>query len=58
MQRGLGAGLSIYAPAIILSSVLGWPLYLTNLLIGCLVITYTVSRRHARGQSNADTADG
>ena len=42
MQRGLGAGLSIYAPAIILSSVLGWPLYLTNLLMGCLVITYTV----------------
>lgn len=43
LQRGLGAGLSIYAPAIILSSVLGWPLHLTNLLIGALVILYTVS---------------
>lgn len=43
LQRGLGAGLSIYAPAIILSSVLGWSLHLTNLLIGVLVILYTVS---------------
>lgn len=43
LQRGLGAGLSIYAPAIILSSVLGWPLHLTNLLMGILVIAYTVS---------------
>jgi SSS family solute:Na+ symporter len=43
LQRGLGAGLSIYAPSIILSSVLGWPLHLTNLLIGVLVIVYTVS---------------
>lgn len=43
LQRGLGAGLSIYAPAIILSSVLGWPLHLTNLLMGVLVIIYTVS---------------
>jgi solute:Na+ symporter, SSS family len=41
--RGLGAGLSIYAPAIILSTVLGWPLQLTNLVIGVLVIAYTVS---------------
>ncbi len=43
LQRGLGTGLSIYAPAIILSTVLGWPLHLTNLLIGVLVIVYTVS---------------
>lgn len=43
LQRGLGAGLSIYAPAIILSTVLGWPLTLTNLAIGALVIVYTVS---------------
>ncbi len=43
LQRGLGAGLSIYAPAIILSSVLGWPLHITNLIIGVLVILYTVS---------------
>jgi Na+/proline symporter len=43
LQRGLGAGISIYAPAIILSTVLGWPLHLTNVIIGTLVIIYTVS---------------
>ena len=43
LSRGLAAGLSIYAPAIILSTVLGWPLHLTNLAIGALVIVYTVS---------------
>jgi len=43
LQRGLAAGISIYAPAIILSTVLGWPLSLTNLVIGILVIIYTVS---------------
>ncbi len=43
LQRGLGAGLSIYAPAIILSTVLGWSLVWTNLVIGLVVIAYTVS---------------
>ena len=43
LQRGLAAGISIYAPAIILSTVLGWPLQVTNLVIGSLVIIYTVS---------------
>ncbi len=43
IQRGLGAGITIYAPAIILSSILGWNLNLTNLIIGLMVITYTVS---------------
>lgn len=43
LQRGLAAGLSIYAPAIILSTVFGWPLHLTNLAIGVVVIIYTVS---------------
>ena len=43
VQRGLAAGITIYAPAIILSSILGWPLTLTNLIIGMLVIIYTVS---------------
>jgi solute:Na+ symporter, SSS family len=43
VQRGLGAGLSIYAPAIIVSAVFGWPLHLTNLAVGTLVILYTVS---------------
>lgn len=43
VQRGLAAGITIYAPAIILSSILGWPLTVTNLVIGVLVIIYTVS---------------
>src|SRR5690606_31880376 len=43
IQRGLAAGITIYAPAIILSSILGWPLTVTNLIIGILVIIYTVS---------------
>ncbi len=43
LQRGLGTGLSIYAPAIILSVVLGWPLVATTIVIGLLVIVYTVS---------------
>ena len=41
--RGLAAGLTIYAPAIILSTILGWHLNNTCLLIGVLVIIYTVS---------------
>jgi len=43
IQRGLGAGITIYAPSIILSSLLGWDLKITNVLIGTLVIVYTVS---------------
>ncbi len=43
IQRGLAAGLTIYAPSIILSSVLGIPLQFTNILIGVLVIIYTVT---------------
>ena len=43
MQRGLAAGLTIYAPSIILSMLLGWNIYWTNLIIGVLVIIYTTS---------------
>ncbi|MDX5418681.1 MAG: sodium:solute symporter [Hymenobacteraceae bacterium] len=43
VQRGLAAGITIYAPAIILSTILGWHLTATNLVIGVLVIIYTVS---------------
>lgn len=43
VQRGLAAGITIYAPAIILSALLGWNLQLTCVLIGGLVIIYTVS---------------
>jgi solute:Na+ symporter, SSS family len=43
VQRGLAAGITIYAPAIILSTVLGWRLDLTIILSGLLVIVYTVT---------------
>ena len=43
IQRGLAAGITIFAPAIILSAVLGWNLLLLNVIIGILVIIYTVS---------------
>jgi Na+/proline symporter len=42
-QRGLGTGLTIYAPAIILSALLGWNLTYMNIVIGILVIIYTFS---------------
>lgn len=43
VQRGLGTGLTIYAPSIILSSILGWDLTVLNIVIGILVIIYTFS---------------
>lgn len=42
MQRGLAAGITIYAPAIILSVVLNWDLRITALVVGSLVIMYTL----------------
>ncbi len=43
IQRGLAVGITIYAPSIILSTILGWPLFYTIIAIGTLVIAYTVS---------------
>jgi Na+/proline symporter len=43
LQRGLGAGITIYAPAIVLSTVFGWRLDLTIVCSGLLVIAYTVT---------------
>ncbi len=43
VQRGLGAGITIYAPAIVLSTVFGWRLDLTIIASGLSVIAYTVS---------------
>lgn len=43
VQRGLAAGITIYAPAIILSTIMQWHLSLTCVIIGVLVIIYTVS---------------
>ncbi len=43
IQRSLAAGITIFAPSIILSAVLGWNLTTLNIIIGLLVIIYTVS---------------
>ncbi|MGB0633018.1 MAG: sodium:solute symporter [Flavobacteriaceae bacterium] len=43
VQRGLAAGITIFAPAIILSTILGWDLRILIFTIGTLVIIYTVS---------------
>jgi len=43
IQRGLGTGITIYAPSIILSALLGWNLTFLNIIIGVLVIIYTVT---------------
>ena len=42
VQRGLAAGITIYAPAIILSVVFGWNLKLLVVIIGLLVVFYTL----------------
>jgi SSS family transporter len=41
MQRGLAAGLSLYAPSVVLSVILGWPDRLTTVLMGVLIVSYT-----------------
>ena len=43
LSRGLSTGISIYAPSIILSSLMGWDIFYTNILMGGLLIIYTVS---------------
>jgi Na+/proline symporter len=43
VQRGIGAGLTIYAPAIVLSTVFGWSLNATILSTGFLVVIYTAT---------------
>ena len=41
--RGLGAGIALAAPSIVMSVVLGWPFYMTTILMGGLVILYTTT---------------
>jgi SSS family transporter len=43
LSRGLSTGISIYAPSIILSSLMGWDIFYTNIVMGGLLIIYTVS---------------
>ncbi|MBK7928364.1 MAG: sodium:solute symporter [Bryobacterales bacterium] len=41
IQRGLGAGVALYAPAIVLTVIFGWPDYITTAIMGVLVVVYT-----------------
>ncbi|MFZ9719207.1 MAG: sodium:solute symporter family transporter, partial [Chitinophagaceae bacterium] len=43
LSRGLSTGISIFAPSLVLHSMLGWDIYVTNLFMGGLLIVYTVS---------------
>ena len=43
LSRGLSTGVSIYAPSLVLSSLLGWNIYITNLIMGGVLIIYTIS---------------
>ncbi len=43
ISRGLSTGISIYAPSLVLSSLMGWNIYYTNLVMGGLLIIYTMS---------------
>ena len=43
IQRGLSNGITIYAPAVIISVILGWNIHATNVIIGLLIILYTAS---------------
>jgi solute carrier family 5 (sodium-dependent multivitamin transporter), member 6 len=42
VSRGLATGISIYAPSIILSTIFGWDITVTNIIMGGIVLTYTV----------------
>jgi Na+/proline symporter len=42
-QRGLAAGFTIFAPSLVLSILLNWDIYYTNLIIGGIVVAYTVT---------------
>jgi SSS family solute:Na+ symporter len=43
LSRALATGISVYAPSIILSSVLGWNIYVTNIVMGGILIVYSIS---------------
>ncbi len=43
LSRGLSTGISIFAPSLVLSSLMGWNIYYTNLVMGGLLIIYTMS---------------
>ena len=58
VSRGLASGLAIYAPALVLSAVLGWPVLWTNWALGRRDDRLHRRRREPRGQPDPDRADG
>ena len=57
IQRGLGVGLALYAPAIVLTVIFGWPDQVTTLIMGLIVIVYTVVGRHQGRHLDRRAAD-
>ena len=57
IQRGLAAGLSLYAPAVVLSVILGWPDRLTTVLMGVAGGYLHLARRHQSGHLGRRAAD-
>lgn len=43
ISRGLSTGISIYAPSLVLSSLMGWNIYITNMVMGGVLIVYTMT---------------
>jgi len=43
LSRGLSTGVSIYAPSLVLSSIMGWNIYYTNIVMGGVLIIYTIT---------------
>lgn len=43
LQRGLSTGISIYAPSLILSALFGWDIFWVNIIMGGVLIIYTVT---------------
>jgi SSS family transporter len=41
IQRGLALGITLYAPAVVLTVILGWPVYMTTLIMGAIAVLYT-----------------
>ena len=58
VQRAMSAGITIYAPAIILSSALGWPLSSTSLVIGVAGDCLHHQRGYQGGEPNPKAANG
>jgi len=43
IARGISVGVALYAPSVVMTVILGWPDRWTTLLVGSVVVAYTVS---------------